>query len=58
MKNQLTMYWEAHKKISALNRVFLNDILPTITFDEFNILCTKRPDIYEKFRGLVMNVKR
>ena len=55
---QKQMFWAAHHKLAATDKVFMFDILPDITLEEFEILCKKRPGVYEKYRGLVLNSKK
>ena len=55
MKTQRHFYDESAKNIAEGNEVFMYDILPTITLREFELLVAKRPEVYERFRGLVEN---
>lgn len=54
MKSQHDLYYSAQKVMSDSNNTFLH-ILPSLTLKEFNLLCNKRPYLYEKYRKLVEN---
>ena len=55
MSKQMQMFYRAEQKIADRDNMFMYEILPTITRAEFEILCKKRPELYERYRGLVYN---
>lgn len=54
-KTQKQYSYEAQRRIAEANNCFIYEILPTITQDEFDILCAKRPHVYKKYEGYVKN---
>ena len=52
MKPQRAYYEESQRKLAEANETFVFEILPTLTMDEFEKLCLKRPELYERYRGI------
>lgn len=55
LKTNKQHFYEAKEKIARSNECFIFEILPTITLDEFDALCLKRPHVYKKYEGYVKN---
>lgn len=59
MKTQLQYFYDSHKKIAALNEMFMELIkYGDITNEELKILIEKRPEIYGRFSGFIGKLKK
>jgi hypothetical protein len=50
MRTQRQRFYQSHDKLSGAMHVFVHEIAPTLTRDEFERLCVKRPAVYQKYR--------